>query len=206
MNTPKEKVSYCIGLETARSLKQQFDDFDINLVISGFEDGLSNVNPKLSNDEVRNVLTALKKQIESQQKQFLTKLAQENKKDGEAFLAENKTKEGIITLNSGLQYKVLTSGQGQSPTLIDTVTVHYKGHFIDGRIFDSSYERQKPASFPVNRVIPGWSEILQKMKVGDKFQVFIPHYLAYGENGFGNEIGPNTTLIFEMELLEINSP
>ena len=204
MKSTREKVSYCIGLETGKNLKQQFVDMDLQLLSEGFHDALSDADPKLSHDEVRSVMIALRKQVESQQKQFISKLSEENKKAGEAFLAENKKKEGVTTLSSGLQYKVITKGDGPSPTLLDVVTAHYKGTFLDGRVFDSSYERGKPNVFPVNRVIPGWAEVLQLMQVGDKWQVFIPSYLAYGEMGFGNEIGPNTTLIFEMELININ--
>lgn len=204
MDSTKEKVSYCIGLETGRNLKQQFMDMDFNLLIQGFQDAVSEKQPKLNPDEVRSIMTTLRQQIESQQKQFIAKVAAENKKAGEAFLEENKKKEGVVTLPSGLQYHVLSSGSGASPTILDTVSTHYRGSYINGQIFDSSYERGKPAVFPLNRVIPGWAEALQKMKVGDKWKIFVPSYLAYGEMGFGNEIGPNVTLIFEMELLAIN--
>jgi FKBP-type peptidyl-prolyl cis-trans isomerase FklB len=205
MKSTKEKVSYCIGLETGKNLKQQFTDIDMDLLNEGFQDGITNSSPKLSQDEIRSILIALRNQIESQQKQYIAQVAEENKKEGETFLSTNKTKEGVVTLSSGLQYKVMKEGAGEKPTLFDVVSVHYKGHFVDGRVFDSSYERGKPQVFPVNRVIQGWSEALQMMKVGDKWQLFIPHYLAYGEHGFGQEIGPNTTLIFEMELLSINN-
>lgn len=204
MNTTKEKVSYCIGLETARNLMRQFGDMDLKLLEAGFMDALTNNRPRIENPEVESIMQALKGQVEQQQKQFFAQLSEQNRKEGEAFLSENKKKEGVITLNSGLQYKILSSGTGAKPTPADVVNVHYRGTFIDGRIFDSSYERGKPHVFPVNRVISGWSEALQLMHVGDKWQVFVPHYLAYGEGGFGEEIGPCTTLIFEMELLGIN--
>lgn len=204
MKTTKEKVSYCIGLETARNLLRQFTDMDLNLLEEGFKDAISKTSPKLQQEEVQSIMQALKVQVEQQQKQFVVQLSEQNRREGDAFLSENRQKEGIITLNSGLQYKVLSSGMGLKPTPADVVSVHYRGNFIDGRIFDSSYERGKPHTFPVNRVIPGWSEALQLMHVGDKWQIFVPHYLAYGEAGFGDEIGPCTTLIFEMELLGIN--
>lgn len=204
MNSTKEKVSYCIGLETGKSLKQQFADMDLKLLMQGFEDAIEEKAPRLPNDEVRNVMQALRQQIEMQQRQFVAKLAEENKKIGETFLADNKGKEGVVTLPSGLQYKVLHAGNGPTPSSLDMVQTHYRGTFIDGRVFDSTYERGKPQVFPVNRVIAGWSEALKMMKVGDKWQIFVPSYLAYGEMGFGNEIGPNMTLIFEMELLGIN--
>jgi FKBP-type peptidyl-prolyl cis-trans isomerase FklB len=204
MNSTKEKVSYCIGIETGRSLIQQFADMDFESLLLGFKHAIQGESPKLPADEMRSVMQALKQQIEQQQRQYIAKASEENKKLGQAFLAENKNKEGVITLPSGLQYKVLHEGNGPSPTTLDLVQTHYRGYFLDGRVFDSTYERGKPQTFPVNRVIPGWSEALKMMKVGDKWQIFIPSYLAYGEMGFGNEIGPNMTLIFEMELLGIN--
>ena len=206
MQTTKEKVSYCIGLETGINLKQQFADMDQQHLIKGLQDGLTDADPKLSQDEIRSILIALRKQIESQQKEFITKLSEENRRKSEEFLEQNRHKPGIVSLPSGLQYKVLSSASSEasSPKLLDVAKIHYRGSFIDGREFDSSYERGQPIEFPLSRVIPGWSEILQKMKVGDKWQVFIPPYLAYGENGFGPHIGPNTLLIFEIELLGIN--
>jgi FKBP-type peptidyl-prolyl cis-trans isomerase FklB len=203
MNSTKEKVSYCIGLETGKNLKRQFLDIDYKLLIDGFQDAVNEATPKLKKEEVQSILTMLRQQVEEQQKDFVGKIASENKKVGEAFLEENKTKKGVKTTASGLQYKVITSGKGACPSLLDEVKVHYKGTFIDGKTFDSSYDRGEPARFPLNRVIPGWSEALQLMKVGDKWQIFVPSYLAYGDLGFGNEIGPNATLIFELELLGI---
>lgn len=206
MKTSKEKASYCIGLETGKNIIQQFSDVDLKLLQEGFQDAISNTEPKLKIDEIRSILVALRNQIETQQREFIAKLAEDNKKKGEAFLIENKAKDGIVSLPSGLQYKVLTAGKGgDSPTLLDTVAIHYRGSFIDGKVFESSYERGEPATLPVNRSIPGWSEALQKMHIGDKWQLFIPSYLAYGEMGFGNDIAPNTTLVFEVELLGINN-
>jgi FKBP-type peptidyl-prolyl cis-trans isomerase FklB len=206
MQTTKEKVSYCIGLETGKNLKQQFADMDFTCLSQGFHDALKDLPPQLAKEEIQSILVALKNQIEMQQREYFNRISEENKKRGEAFLHENKEKEGIVTLPSGLQYKVLTSGpgKGQHPTSLDVVKIHYRGSFIDGRVFDSSYQRGQPVTFPLNRVITGWSEALQKMKIGDKWQVFIPSYLAYAEMGYGQEIGPNSTLIFEIELLGIN--
>ncbi len=206
MKSTKEKVSYCIGLETGRNLKNQFADMDVECLLNGFQDALSATNPKLAQEEIQSILVALRNQVESQQRQHFARLAEENKKRSESFFAENKNKEGVVTLMSGLQYKVLSSGNdaGNHPTPLDFVKIHYRGSFIDGRVFDSSYQRGQPHVFPLNRVIAGWTEILQKMKIGDKWQVFIPPYLAYGEMGFGQEIGPNVALIFEIELLAIN--
>ncbi len=206
MNSTKEKVSYCIGLETGRNLRNQFGDMDVSCLMDGFNDALSESNPKLKQDEIQSILVALKNQIESQQRQHFSRVAEENKKRSEAFLVENKGKAGVTTLTSGLQYKVLSSGSasGMHPTPLDFVKIHYRGSFPDGRVFDSSYQRGEPAVFPLNRVIAGWTEILQLMRMGDKWEVFIPPYLAYGEMGFGQEIGPNVALIFEIELLGIN--
>ncbi len=204
MKSTKEKVSYCIGLETGRSLQKQFSDMDSDLLKRGFEDGLANALPKLSQEEVQSIMQALRQQIDQQQRAYIAKMSDNNRKEGEDFLEKNKNEDGVVTLKSGLQYKVLQTGTGAKPSITDVVSVHYRGSFINGQIFDSSYERGKPQVFPVNRVIPGWSEALQLMQVGDKWQIVVPHYLAYGEAGFGNEIPPSTTLVFEMELLDIN--
>jgi FKBP-type peptidyl-prolyl cis-trans isomerase FklB len=204
MNSTREKVSYCIGLETGKNLKRQFSDMDFDLLQKGFEDGLSGGAAKLSNEEIQSIMQALRQQVEQQQRQYFAKVSENNRTEGETYLDENRQKEGVQVLKSGLQYKVIQAGTGPKPTPTDVVSVHYRGSFINGAIFDSSYERGKPQVFPVNRVIPGWSEALQHMQVGDKWQIVVPHYLAYGEAGFGNEIGPCTTLVFEMELLGIN--
>lgn len=203
MKTNREKASYCIGLETGKQLRHQFKEMDVEFLADGIRDGFSESSPKLAQEEINAVLNALRQQIESQQKQFIAKLAAENKKKGEEFLAQNQKQEGVVLLPSGLQYKVLTPGTGTTPTLLDVVKVHYRGYFIDGTEFESTYSRQKPQTFSISQVIPGWAEALQKMKVGDKWRLFIPSYLAYGEMGYGREIEPNTALIFDMELLAI---
>lgn len=206
MKTTKEKVSYCIGLQTGMNLKQQFSDIDMDCLNSGMSDALINDTLQLPNEEIQSILTSLRQQIETQQRHFATRMAEENKKASAAFLAQNKTKDNIITLASGLQYRVLEAGHAESasPTPFDVVKVHYRGTFMDGRVFDSSYQRGKPAILPMNRTIAGWSEALQMMQVGAKWELFIPPYLAYGEAGFPPAIGPNTALIFEIELLGIN--
>lgn len=204
MKDSREKASYCIGLETGKQLREQFKEMDVQFLADGLQDGFSHSQPKLSQDEIKAVLTAIRQQVEMQQKQFVAKLAQDNKKRCEEFLEQNKKHEGVVTLPSGLQYKVLSKGTGESPTLVDVVSVHYCGYFIDGKEFESTYQRDKPQTFPVNRVIPGWAEALQQMKVGDKWRIFVPSYLAYGEMGFGPEIEPNMALIFDMELLAVN--
>lgn len=204
METNKEKVSYCIGLEAGKNIKGQFKDIDNLLLKKGFDDALAGKDPALAMEEITKILQALQNQVQEQQKAFVEQLAEKNKSDGEEYLKKNKRDEDVVALPSGLQYKILQSGSGRSPTMHDEVTVHYRGTLINGNVFDSTYDREQPAVFPVGRVIPGWSEALKKMRVGDKWQVFIPSYLAYGENGYGPYIEPNSTLIFEMELLKIN--
>ncbi len=203
MKNSRDKASYCIGLEMGQQLKNQFQEMNQEILVKGVSDGFSGKQPELPIEEVRNILTAIRQQIEMQQKQFVAKLAEDNKKKGEEFLEQNKKHEGVVQLPSGLQYKVLNSGSGATPTLLDIVKVHYRGYFINGNEFENSYEQEKPPMFPVNRVIPGWSEALQKMKVGDKWRIFVPSYLAYGEGGFGQAIEPNMVLQFDMELLGI---
>jgi FKBP-type peptidyl-prolyl cis-trans isomerase FklB len=196
LKNQKEKVSYSIGLNVGRNLgsdlKKQSIDIDPNMVAKGIQDALSGANPLLSNEEVQETMVAFQKEMSEKQKQR-----------GEAFLAENKKKEGVKTLASGLQYKVVKAGSGKKPKLNDTVTVHYRGTLIDGTEFDSSFRRGKPATFPVSGVIPGWTEALPLMEEGAKWQLFIPPKLAYGEPGAGGLIGPNATLIFEVELISI---
>ena len=157
----------------------------------------------MTDEEIHDVLTTFKKEFVAKQQELAKQQGEKNKKEGEIFLEANKKKEGVQTLPSGLQYKVLKAGSGKKPAATDTVTVHYRGTLIDGKEFDSSYERGKPATFPVNGVIPGWTEALPLMEEGAKWMLFIPPTLAYGERGAGREIGPNATLIFEVELISI---
>ena len=157
----------------------------------------------LSEEEMRTVMTAFQKEMAAKQAEMMKSQGEKNKKEGEAFLAENKKKEGVKTLASGLQYKVIKEGTGKTPKATDKVSTHYQGTLIDGTEFDSSYKRGEPATFPVNGVIPGWTEALQLMKVGSKWQLFVPSKLAYGEKGAGPIIGPNAVLIFTVELLAI---
>jgi FKBP-type peptidyl-prolyl cis-trans isomerase FklB len=196
--TQKEKLSYSIGLDIGKSLKSQSLDIDLKLLTKGINDSLTGTTPLLTDKELTEVFTLMRKDMEERR----AKLPEKNKTEGEAFLAANKTKKGVITLASGLQYKELIAGTGAIPTSSDTVTVNYRGTLIDGTEFDSSYKRGEPAKFPVTGVISGWTEALQLMKVGAKWQLFIPANLAYGTNGAG-PIGPNAVLIFEVELLSI---
>jgi FKBP-type peptidyl-prolyl cis-trans isomerase FklB len=157
----------------------------------------------MTEQEIKETVTALQKDLQVKQQEQVKVLAEKNKKEGEAFLAGNKKKQGVITMPSGLQYKIMTDGKGKSPKATDMVTVNYKGTLIDGTEFDSSYKRGQPATFNVNGVIPGWTEALQLMKEGSKWQLFVPSNLAYGERGAGGPIGPNAVLIFEVELISI---
>jgi FKBP-type peptidyl-prolyl cis-trans isomerase FklB len=167
------------------------------------KDGFSGGKPLLTEQEVQETVATFQKEMMAKQEELAKKLGEKNKEEGEAFLAENKKKEGVKVLPSGLQYKVVKAGTGGKPKLTDTVTTHYRGTLIDGTEFDSSYRRGQPVSFPVAGVIPGWTEALQLMEEGSKWQLFIPPNLAYGERGAGRDIGPNATLIFEIELISI---
>lgn len=200
----KDKISYSIGMDIGSNLKRQSIDVDVDLLAKGVKDAMSGDNTLLSGEEARETLIALQKELVEKAQERRRQAAEKNKREGEAFLAENKKKEGVVTLPSGLQYKVLESGDGSSPKETDTVETNYRGTLIDGTEFDSSYERGETAVFPINGVIAGWTEALQLMKVGDKWQLFIPSELAYGERGAG-PIGPNSTLIFDVELVSIKS-
>jgi FKBP-type peptidyl-prolyl cis-trans isomerase FklB len=199
LKNQKEKISYIIGMDIGNNLKKQGMDFDMNIFVKGIKDALTNAKPIISEQEIRETLTAFQKEMQAKQEE----IGKKNKDEGEAFLAENKKKEGIKTLPSGLQYKIIKAGAGKKPKLADTVTAQYRGTLINGTEFDSSYKRGQPATFKVSGVIPGWTEALQLMEEGAKWQLFIPSNLAYGERGAGGLIGPNATLIFEVELVSI---
>ena len=198
----KDKVSYSIGIDIGNNLKRQSIDIAPDLLAKGVQDAMSGGETLLSAEEMRETLIALQQQLSAKAQEQRKQVAEKNKKEGEAFLAGNRKKEGVVTLPSGLQYKVVKAGDGASPKETDTVETNYRGTLIDGTEFDSSYQRGKAAVFPVNGVIPGWTESLQRMKVGDKWQLFLPPELAYGEQGAG-PIGPNSTLIFDVELMSI---
>lgn len=203
LKTDKDKVSYSIGLDIGTNFKRQAVDLDAKALAAGIADGLSGGKPLLAEDEVRKVLDEFRQQMGAKAQQAAQQLAEKNQKEGETFLAENKKKKGVITLPSGLQYQVIKAGTGKIPKASETVTTQYRGTLIDGTEFDSSYKRNEPTTFPVNGVIKGWTEALQLMKVGSTWQLFIPASLAYGPQGAGQLIGPNATLIFEIELLSI---
>jgi len=202
----KDKVSYSIGLDIGLTFKKQKMDLNPEAMTAGLKDALSGNKPLLTEDQVKETMTAFSKEMTEKQTAANKEAAGKNTAVGEKFLAENKTKEGVKTTASGLQYKVVKDGNGPTPKDTDTVVVNYRGTLVDGTEFDSSYKRGEPATFPVNRVIKGWTEALQLMKVGSKYQLFIPSNLAYGERGPSQEIGPNSTLIFDVELLSIKAP
>lgn len=204
--TEKDKISYSIGLDIGRNFTKQGIDFDTQAFIAGLEDGRQNKISRMTEQEVRDTLTTLQNKLIKQQQENMKTLSESNLKEGNAFLEKNKTAPGVKTLNSGLQYRVLTDGKGTPPTAKDIVKTHYRGTLINGTEFDSSYARGQPVEFPVEGVIKGWTEALQLMKPGSKWQVFVPAHLAYGEQGAGNVIGPNSTLIFEIELLSVSKP
>jgi FKBP-type peptidyl-prolyl cis-trans isomerase FklB len=199
----KDKLSYSIGVDIGKTVKALSFEVNLDAITQGVRDAITGAKTVLTEDEMRTVMGAFQKEMVAKEQERIKTLAEKNKKDEDAFLAENKKKEGVVTLPSGLQYKVLKEGSGQMPKADNTVVVHYRGRLLDGSEFDSSYKRGEPATFPVNGVIPGWTEALQLMKTGSQWQVFIPSKLAYGENGAGNIIGPNATLIFDVELISI---
>ena len=192
-------MSYIIGMDIGNNLKKQSIDVDPNILSKGIKDALAGGKPLLTEQEISETMAAFQKEMMAKQEQ----VAKKNKAEGDAFLSENKKKEGVKTLPSGLQYKVIKAGTGKKPKSTDTVTTHYRGTLTNGTEFDSSYKRGQTVSFPVSGVIPGWTEALQLMEEGAKWQLFIPSNLAYGERGAGGLIGPNATLIFEVELISI---
>jgi FKBP-type peptidyl-prolyl cis-trans isomerase FklB len=204
LKTLKEKVSYGIGLSIGKDLKRQDIDVDADILKRGLQDALTGAKPLLTDEQMKSTMEEFKKDMTTKQQAKLKTLGEKNKKEGEAFLAANAKKEGVKTLPSGLQYKILKKGTGKAPTAEDTVTVNYRGTLVNGTEFDSSYKRGKPATFPVKGVIPGWTEALPLMHEGAKWEIFIPAKLAYGDRNVSPEIGPNSTLIFEVELLKVH--
>jgi FKBP-type peptidyl-prolyl cis-trans isomerase FklB len=198
----QDSVSYAIGINITKNLKDPAMKINFDCLLSAMSDQVKG-NAQLKDEVVQKVLMEFNRQMMAEKNKQMEAIKEQNKKEGLAFLEINKKKEGVVTLPDGLQYKVLTSGKGPSPKKEDTVKVNYRGTLIDGREFDSSYGRGEPTEFPVDKVIKGWTEALQKMKVGDKWELYIPAELAYGENGAGEMIKPNSVLIFEVELLEV---
>ena len=201
----RDKASYSIGVKIGADMKANALDLNSEALVTGLQDGISGAKPQLSDKERADSLMAFEQDLQKKEIERLKQLAEKNKKEGAEFLAANKAKEGVKTLPSGLQYKVLAEGNGTQPKPTDQVTVNYRGTFLDGTEFDNSYKRGEPITFPVNGVIKAWSEALPLMKTGAKWQLFVPAELAYGEKGAGRAIGPNSTLIFEVELVGIKS-
>lgn len=203
LNDLKSKFSYSYGLNLGQNFKLQEMDVDLDVFRKGIEDGLSGAEPMLTAEEIEQIKQEVQEEVTAKAKARAEAKAAKNKEEGDAFLAENAKKEGVVTTDSGLQYKVIEEGTGPSPSVVDKVTVHYKGTLVDGTEFDSSERRGMPATFPVGGVIPGWTEALQLMKEGAKWQLFVPSALAYGERGAAPVIEPNSVLVFDVELVKV---
>lgn len=204
LKNEKDKISYAIGVDMGTTLRTQSIDVNPEILALGLKDGINNGQVLLSPQEIGTTLANLQKQIINKREADFKALADQNKRAGESFLQTNKTKPGVVSLPSGLQYKIVTQGTGIQPTDKDNVTVHYAGNLPNGQEFDSSYKRNKPAQFPVAEVIPGWSEALRLMKAGSTWEIYVPSNLAYGERGLPNgPIGPNQTLVFKINLISV---
>jgi FKBP-type peptidyl-prolyl cis-trans isomerase FklB len=205
LTTEKDKFSYALGMNLGTSLHKQSVPVDPNILLWGLKDALAGGKTAMTEDQARAALMVVQNEIRKKQEEQMQLAGEAGKKEGEAFLAANKAKDGVVALPSGLQYKILTAGTGPKPTTSDSVVCNYRGTLINGTEFDSSYKRGEPATFPVSGVIKGWTEALQLMPVGSKWQLFVPSDLAYGERSPDPSIGPNSTLIFEVELLSIKN-
>ncbi len=203
LDTPKSRISYTIGVNIGQDFKSQKMDVDTDILLLGLKDSLEGKELKLTDEEMISEIQAFQEEMQKKMVAEMEAAAGDNKTAGETFLTDNATKEGVVVTESGLQYKILEPGEGDSPQAADVATVHYRGTLIDGTQFDSSYDRGQPATFPVGGVIAGWTEALQLMKPGAKWQLFIPSELAYGERGAGQDIGPNATLLFDVELISV---
>jgi len=199
----KVRTSYSVGYQVGGDFKRQGMEINPEILVKGIQDALKDAQPAMTEEEMRQTLVDLQKRVTEAQQEEKRMQSERNIVEGKEFLTANAGKEGVTVLSSGLQYQVITEGKGDAPKATDTVTVHYRGTLIDGTEFDSSYSRGKPATFALNQVIKGWTEGLQLMKPGAKYKLFLPPDLAYGERGAGAQIGPNSTLIFEVELLDV---
>ena len=203
LDNAKNRISYTIGVNIGQDFKSQKMDVDPDVLLMGLKDTLAGKELQLTEDEMVQEIQTFQKEMQEKMMAEMEALAAQNKTAGEAFLAENSQQDGVVVTESGLQYKILEAGEGDAPGPADVATVHYRGTLIDGTQFDSSYDRDQPATFPVGGVIAGWTEALQLMKPGAKWQLFIPAELAYGERGAGQDIGPNATLLFDVELISV---
>ena len=204
--TQKDKLSYAIGMNIGKGLHKDAIDIDPNMMMRGLKDGMAGGTTLMTDEQAQGVITELRTQMMAKMAAQHQQEADANKKEGDAFLAANKSKPGVVALPSGLQYKVLKAGTGPKPTATDQVKCNYKGTLTNGTEFDSSEKHGGPATFPVNGVIKGWTEALQLMPVGSKWELYVPADLAYGERGAGEVIPPNATLVFDVELLSIEKP
>ncbi|MFP4084739.1 MAG: FKBP-type peptidyl-prolyl cis-trans isomerase [Desulfonatronovibrio sp.] len=206
LETSTEKSSYALGMDIGNNISQGEMNIDVDVLLKGLRDGLENNDPLMSEDEQMEALTALQQEFMEAQAQKTQEQAEQNIEEGSAYMDEFREKEDVEETESGILYRVINRGEGEKPGPEDVVTVHYQGTTVDGTVFDSSIERGEPATFPLNQVIPGWTEILQLMPQGSKWEVVIPPDQAYGDQQAGPEIGPNSTLIFEIELMEVKDP
>lgn len=205
LKTLTERVSYTLGYNMGQNLKRDEVEVDVDIFTKALKEAGEGKEPKLTQEEMQMAMRSLQELLQAKQAAVIKEAADKNQKEGDEFFAANGKKSGVKTTESGLQYKVLNKGKGPKPTADSTVTVHYSGKLLDGTEFDSSYSRGEPATFGVGQVIPGWTEVLQMMPEGSKWEVYIPSSLAYGPGGAGQHIGPNATLVFEIELLKANA-
>ena len=203
LETDEQRVSYGMGIGLGQRIKQETFAIDVDAFSQGVKHAINGEAPLMTQEEIMAQMQSFQQQQMAKQQETMSKAAEVNKAEGDAFMADNATKEGVVTLESGLQYRIITEGEGAKPTVDDTVEVHYSGTLLDKTEFDSSYKRGSTGSFPVDGVIPGWTEALQLMPVGSKWELYIPADLAYGPGGTGGPIGPNQTLVFEVELIAI---
>jgi FKBP-type peptidyl-prolyl cis-trans isomerase FklB len=208
LSSLKDQISYIIGRDLARNFSQQGLDLDVDVLAASMKEGLSGEPSRLTQEQMQDAMQQLQQQMGGPEDEDDNQLSNDmgnSKEEGQAFLNDNKNKPGVTTLPSGLQYEVLTEGSGKKPGPSSQVTTHYHGTLINGTVFDSSYQRGQPATFGVNQVIAGWTEALQLMPEGSKWRLYIPSDLAYGKRGAGRDIGPDTALIFDVELLKVNN-